>query len=82
MRLSPISMTRPAGVLTVPFGVVEVCHAGVRRTEPQSNSTVPPRLGSNVSTPCSPISPASSMIATTGAPVRLAMATVSPMWSP
>ena len=25
MRLPPISMTRPAGVLTVPFGVVEVC---------------------------------------------------------
>ena len=46
MRLSPISMTRPAGVLTVPLGVVDVCQAGVRRTQPQSNSTVPPRLGS------------------------------------
>ena len=47
MRLPPNSMTRPAGVLTVPLGVVEVCQAGVSRTEPQSNSAVPPRFGSN-----------------------------------
>ena len=78
MRLSPNSMTSPAGVLTVPLGVVEVCQAGVRRTVPQSNSAVPPRLVSIASTPSSPISPAISVIATTVAPVRLAMATVSP----
>src|SRR5919109_228256 len=33
------------------------------------------------STPASPISPASSTIATTVAPVRMAMSTVSPRWS-
>src|SRR4051794_35488058 len=81
MRLPPISMTSPAGVLIVPFGVVDVCQAGVRRTEAKSSSMVPPMLGSNVWTPSSAISPASSTIATTGAPVRLPMATVSPMWS-
>src|SRR4051812_35858837 len=82
MRLSPSSMTRPAGVLTVPLGVVEVCHAGVRRTVTQPRSAVPPMLGSMMfSTPDSLSSPASSTIATTVAPVRLAMATVSPMWS-
>ena len=74
-------ITRPAGVLTVPFGVVDVCQAGTSLTEPQSNLTVPPRFGSRTSTPSSPSSPASSTIATTGAPVRLAIATVSPMWS-
>src|ERR671931_2416239 len=84
MRRPPISITRPAGGFTVPFGVVDVCHAGVSRTEPQSNSTVPPMLGSNTgwSEPrSSESSPASSTMATTGAPVRLAIATVSPMWS-
>src|SRR5919201_127645 len=84
MRRPPISITRPAGVFTVPFGVVDVCPAGVSRTEPQSNSTVPPMLGSNTawSAPrSSESSPASSTMATTGAPVRLAIATVSPMWS-
>ena len=69
-------------MLTVPLGVVEVCQAGTSLTEPQSNLTVPPRFGSRTSTPSSPSSPASSTIATTGAPVRLAIATVSPMWSP
>ena len=49
---------------------------------PQSNSAVPPRLVSIASTPSSPISPAISVMATTVAPVRLAMATVSPKWSP
>src|SRR5579859_5175796 len=71
----------PAGVLTVPLGVVEVCQAGTSLTQPHANLTVPPRLGSKVCTPSPPISPASSTIATTGAPVRLAMSTVSPMWS-
>ena len=33
-------------MLTVPFGVVEVCHAGVSRTLTQPRSTVPPMLGS------------------------------------
>ena len=69
-------------MLTVPLGVVEVCQAGTSLTQPQSNLTVPPRFGSRTSTPSSPSSPASSTIATTGAPVRLAIATVSPMWSP
>ena len=40
------SISRPAGVLTVPFGVVDVCHAGTSFAEPQSNVTVPPRFGS------------------------------------
>ena len=38
-------------------------------------------FGSNVSTPSSAISWAISTIATTGAPVRLAISTVSPKWS-
>ena len=66
-------------MFTSPFGVVEVCQAGTTRTQPPSNSTVPPRLGSRTfSTPCPPISPASSVIATTSAPVRLAISTTSP----
>ena len=64
---------------TVPFGEVPVCHAGVSRTQPPSNSTVPPMFGSaTFSSPCSPSSPASSVIATTCAPVRLPMSTMSP----
>ncbi len=66
-------------MLTVPLGVVEVCQAGTSLTQPQSNLTVPPRLGSWTVRPSSPSSLASSTIATTGAPVRLAIATVSPM---
>ena len=51
-------------------------------TAPQSNFTVPPRFGSiTFSTPLPPISLASSGTATTVAPVRLAMSTVSPRWS-
>ena len=66
-------------MLTWPLGVVEVCHAGTSLTQPQSNSTVPPRFGSKTfSTPSSPISPATSVIATTVAPVRFAISTVSP----
>ena len=66
-------ISNPAGVLTVPLGVVEVCHAGTSLTVPQSNLSVPPRLRSRTSTPSSPISPAISVIATTVAPVRLAI---------
>ena len=62
----------------MPLGVVEVCHAGTSLTVPQSNLAVPPRLQSRTSTPSSPISPAISVIATTVAPVRFAMSTVSP----
>ncbi len=66
-------------MLAVPFGVVEVCQAGTSFTEPQSNSTVPPRLGSwTFSKPSPESSRAISTIATTSAPVRLAIATVSP----
>jgi hypothetical protein len=68
-------------VLYVPFGVVDVCHAGTTRTEPQSRRTVPPMFGSSTewSSPSSPLSScASSVIATTVAPVRLAMSTTSP----
>ena len=65
-------------MLTVPFGVVEVCHAGTSLTQPQSKLAVPPRLQSRTSQPSAPISPATSVIATTVAPVRLAIATVSP----
>ena len=68
-------------MLTVPLGVVEVCQAGTSLAQPQSNVAVPPRLQSTTSSPSSPISPASSVIATSGAPVRLAIATVSPTWS-
>ena len=77
--LPPIPMTIPAGVFTVPFGVVEVCQAGTTLTQsPPSNSTVPPRFGSETfSRPCSPSSPANSVIATTCAPA-LAMSTMSP----
>src|SRR3954454_6770164 len=76
-------MTRPAGVFCVPFGVVEVCHAGVRRTDTVPKSTVPPMFGSETfSSLCSDCSSSAiSTIATTLAPVRLAMSTVSPKWS-
>src|SRR3954452_2831423 len=76
-------MTRPAGVFCVPFGVVEVCHAGVRRTDTLPKSTVPPMFGSETfSRLCSDCSSlAISTIATTLAPVRLAISTVSPKWS-
>src|SRR3954453_19025478 len=67
----------------VPDGETAVCQAGTSFTQPQSKVTVPPRLGSRTSsTPDSAISLASSTIATTVAPVRLAMSTVSPRWSP
>jgi hypothetical protein len=72
-------MSMPAGTVTVPFGVREVCQAGTSLTQPQSNVTVPPMFGSRTSaTPCSAISSAISTRATTVAPVRLAIATVSP----
>src|SRR3954468_24854452 len=76
-------MTKPAGVFCVPFGVVEVCHAGVRRTHTVPKSTVPPMFGSETfSRLCSDCSSlAISTIATTFAPVRLAISTVSPKWS-
>src|SRR3954453_2048633 len=75
-------MSRPAGVCGVPLGVTAVCQAGVSLTQPQSNFTVPPMLGSKTcSTPFSPISLASSTMATTGQFTRLAMSTVSPRWS-
>ena len=65
--------------MTVPLGVVDVCQAGTSLTQPQSNVTVPPKFGSKTfSTPCSPISPAISVSATTVAPVRLAMSMMSP----
>ena len=80
--MPPRLITIPAGVLTVPPGVVEVCQAGTSRTQPPSNSTVPPRFGSaTFSTPWSPSSSASSTMATHWAPVRLAMSTTSPQWS-
>ena len=73
----PISM--PAGVLTAPFGVVDVCQAGTSLTQPQSNLTVPPRLGSDTfSIPAPASSLAISTMATTAAPVRFAMASMSP----
>src|SRR5918997_5753022 len=72
----------PAGTLAVPFGVVEVCQAATSRTQTSSNSTVPPRFGSETfSTPASPSSPAISAIATTCAPLRLAISSMSPKWS-
>src|SRR3954447_4332693 len=75
-------MSRPAGVCGVPPGVTAVCQAGVIFTQPQSNWTVPPRFGlTTFSTPSPSISAASSTMASTVAPVRLAMATVSPRWS-
>ena len=81
--MPPSSTITPAGVLTVPFGVVEVCHAGTSLTEPQSKVTVPPRLGLwTFSSPSPESSPASSVIATTCAPVRCAIDDASPTWSP
>ena len=54
-------------------GSVLVCQAGTSLIQPQSNSTVPPRLGSlTSSTPCASSQLASSTIATQWAPVRLA----------
>src|SRR5947209_1774944 len=82
MSVSLKLTSSPAGVCGVPLGVTAVCQAGTSFTQPQSNFTVPPRLGScTCSTPASVISLASSTIATTAAPVRLAMSTVSPRWS-
>src|SRR3954465_9014740 len=76
-------MSSPAGACAVPLGETAVCQAGTSFTQPQSNFTVPPSLGlSTFSTPSPLISAASSTIATTVAPVRLAMSTVSPRWSP
>ena len=45
-RAAEVEMSSPAGVLTVPFGVVDVCQAGTSLTQPQSKVTVPPRFGS------------------------------------
>src|SRR4051812_26847582 len=76
-------MSRPAGMWGVPLGETAVCHAGVIFTQPQSNWTVPPMFGfTTFSTPLPSISAASSTMARTVAPVRLAMSTVSPRWSP
>ena len=59
--------------------MVDECHAGTIFTQPQSNATVPPKLGSKTSKPFSASSSAISTIASIGAPVRLAIAsTVSP----
>ena len=69
--MSPSLTSSPAGVLTVPLGVVEVCQAGTSLTQPQSNFTVPPRLGSWTVSPSSPSSLASSTIATTVGPGAL-----------
>src|SRR3954464_12943635 len=78
----PIGSSRPAGLSAAPEGETAVCQAGTSLTQPQSNVIVPPKLGSlTFSTPDSAISLASSTIATTVAPVRLAMSTVSPRWS-
>ena len=62
--------------------IVLVCQAGTSFTQPQSNRTVPPRLGSwTCSTPCSSSQLAISTIATHSAPVRVATPTASAMWS-
>jgi hypothetical protein len=76
-------MIMPAGsLITTSSGVVLVCQAGTSLIEPQSKLTVPPRLGSEtVSTPFDLSQPASSVIATQWAPVRLAIPTASAMWS-
>ena len=61
-------------------GIVFVCQAGTSLTQPQSNSTVPPRFGSlTASAPCASSQLASSTIATQCAPVRLATGTASAM---
>ena len=52
---------QPAGVLTVPFGVVEVCQAD-QLTEPQSKLAVPPRFGSRTSWPSSSSSASSRQL--------------------
>src|SRR5690348_2498590 len=86
-------MSRPAAVpITMPCselngassdpGRVLVCQAGTSLIQPQSNSTVPPRLGSlRFSIPCPFSHSASSTMATQWAPVRLATGTASAMWS-
>src|SRR3954447_5996316 len=63
-------------------GRVLVCQAGTSLIQPQSNSTVPPRLGSlSSSIPRAFSHSARSTIATQWAPVRLATGTASAMWS-
>src|SRR3954470_21531936 len=63
-------------------GRVLVCQAGTSLIQPQSNSTVPPRLGSlSSSMPLLFSHSASSTMATQWAPVRLATGTASAMWS-
>src|SRR3954452_15178305 len=63
-------------------GRVLVCQAGTSLIQPQSNSTVPPRLGSlSSSIPRAFSHSASSTMATQWAPVRLATGTASAMWS-
>ena len=61
---------------------MEVWNACTSFAQPPSNSTVPPRLGSETfSTPWPWSQLAISTIAAIGAPVRLATATASAMWS-
>ena len=75
-------MSPLGGPIAVPSGAEFVCQAGTSLTLPQSVVTVPPMLGLTVfSTPCSPSQPASSVTAMHGAPVRLATATASAVWS-
>ena len=63
-------------------GTVLVWKACTSFTQPQSNSTVPPRFGSETSSiPCSSSPLASSTIATQLAPVRLPTAIASAKWS-
>ena len=66
MRLPPSSITRPAGVLTVPFGVVEVCQAGDELAPSPSRTRRCRRCWGRRRRrrPSSPISSASSTIAT------------------
>ena len=69
----------PAGGVTVPLGVVDVWNAGTSLTQPQSKVTVPPKFGLWTFSIHSPSSSAAiSVSATTVAPVRLAMSTMSP----
>ena len=59
-----------------------VCQAGTSFTQPQSNSTVPPRFGSlSAETPRASSHLAISTIATQWAPVRVATGTRSAVWS-
>ena len=80
--MPPKLITRPAGMCGVPLGVVDAVPGRDELDPAPVELHRAAEVGvEHARRPRSPSSLASSTIATTGAPVRLAMSTVSPMWS-